>query len=160
MILDYRRASNSDLDICADIRGATRDNSIDKATLIQFGVTTELWSPKMEKGTYIGVVAEDKGEVIAYCYGNTETGEVLVLAVLPYYEGYGVGEKLLLMVVECLFSQGLTELWLAAGASSSIRSYGFYRHIGWSPTGELDDNGDEILRYKKTYQKNEQGQLA
>lgn len=38
MILDYRRASDSDLDICADIRGATRDNPIDKATLIKFGV--------------------------------------------------------------------------------------------------------------------------
>ena len=103
----------------------------------------------MEHGTYIGMVAEDKGEVIAYCYGNTQTGEVLVLAVLPEYEERGVGKKLLFMVVEYLFSQGLTELWLAAGANSSIRAYGFYRHVGWSPTGTFDDNGDEILRYIK-----------
>ena len=149
MTLYYRRASDSDLDICAEIRGATRDNSIDKATLIAIGVTTEIWSPKLENGTYIGMVALDKGEVIAYCYGNTQTGEVLVLAVLPEYEGHGVGKKLLFLVVDCLFSQGLTELWLAAGANSNIRAYGFYRHVGWLPTGKFDDNGDEILRYKK-----------
>ncbi|MER2177626.1 MAG: GNAT family N-acetyltransferase, partial [Stenotrophomonas maltophilia] len=26
-----------------------------------------------------------------------------------------------------------------------VRSHGFYRHLGWRPTGEIDSLGDEVL---------------
>jgi hypothetical protein len=29
-----------------------------------------------------------------------------------------------------------------------VRSYGFYRHLGWRSTGSFDDRGDEILEYR------------
>ena len=87
--------------------------------------------------------------VVAFCYGDTQTGEVLVLAVLPDYEGAGVGRHLLSLMVDSLLSVGFPELWLAASPDPKIRAHGFYRRVGWQPTKTYDDNGDEILKYKK-----------
>ena len=147
--LSYRKAAVTDLERCAVIRGLTRDNPIDRETLKAIGVTTENWAPKMEGGIYIGYVAEDQDVVVAYCYGDIQSGEVLVLAVLPDYEGSGVGKKLLSLVAEELFLADLDELWLAASANPAIRAHGFYRHIGWQPTLTYDHNGDEILKLGK-----------
>jgi hypothetical protein len=31
--------------------------------------------------------------------------------------------------------------------ADTLRSYGFYRHLGWQSTGALDMYGDEILEF-------------
>jgi ribosomal protein S18 acetylase RimI-like enzyme len=41
----------------------------------------------------VGVVAESKNEVIGFCSGDVNTGEVMVLALLPEYEGQGFGKR-------------------------------------------------------------------
>jgi len=147
MKLNYRAAKSTDLNRCATIRGLTRDNAISKETLVAIGVTDENWAPKVENGIYSGFVAEDQDKVVAYCFGDTQTGEVMVLAVLPSYEGSGVGRKLLSLIVDKLLSNGFSELWLAASPDPKIRAHGFYRHLYWQPTQTFDDNGDEILKY-------------
>jgi GNAT superfamily N-acetyltransferase len=149
MNLSFRIAKSTDLNRCTAIRGLTRDNALDKDTLEAIGVTEENWAPKMHDGIYVGFVAEDQNEVVAFCFGDTQTGEVMVLAVLPGFEGTGVGRKLLSLIVDKLLSSGFSELWLAASADPKIRAHGFYRHLGWQPTQTFDDNGDEILKYKK-----------
>ena len=50
----------------------------------------------------------------------------------PIYEGRGVGYG---------------RVWLAAAADPTVRAHGFYRSLGWRPTGELPPSGDEILEY-------------
>lgn len=148
MKIDFREAKAKDLDRCTEIRGLTRDNPLDRAILIAIGVTEEAWSSKLENGNYVGVVAEDNDEIIGYCFGDTQTGEVLVLALLPEYEGVGLGSNLLSQIMKKLFSAGHSELWLAASPNPQIRAHGFYRHIGWQPTNTFDHNGDEILKLK------------
>ena len=143
--VDFREAEAKDLNRCTEIRGLTRDNPIDRATLIAIGVTEEAWAQKLEKGQYIGVVAEEDGEIFGYCYGDTQTGEILVLALLPKYEGGGMGRELLRRVTDKLFAEGHSKLWLAASPDPEIRAHGFYRHLGWQPTDEYDENGDQIL---------------
>ena len=69
----------------------------------------------------------------------------LVVAVSPDFEGKGIGKKLLHSVVKSLQSRGCARLWLAASPDPGVRSHGFYRHLGWQPTGQTDANGDEIL---------------
>lgn len=147
--MNYRKGQKADLDRCVEIRGSTRDNAIDKETLVLFGVTIESWGKKIENEIYVGFVAEDKGQVIAFCFGDTNTGEVLVLAVLPDYEGASVGSKLLALVSDKLLSVGFSELYLAASPDPQIRAHGFYRRVGWQPTQTYDKNGDEILKYQK-----------
>ncbi|MBJ7557027.1 GNAT family N-acetyltransferase [Marinomonas spartinae] len=145
----YRKAISSDLVKCFEIRGATNDNSFSRNELAAIGITEESWSPLIDNGTYVGNVAIKQDEVIGFCFGNTETGEILVLAILAGHEGEGIGKQLLNQTSDDLFSVGHSELWLAATAKPVVRAYGFYRSVGWNPTQIYDDNGDEILRRRK-----------
>lgn len=149
MELNIRKAEKEDSDRCAEIRGLTRDNPISREVLISYGVTREAWDPLLDDGTYIGYVSEDRGEVVGYCYADTKTAEILVIALLPDYEGLGLGKKLLNILTERLFSLGHDELWLAAAPDPAMRAYGFYRHLGWVSAGKYDQNGDEILKLMK-----------
>ncbi|MNN87715.1 Acetyltransferase (GNAT) family protein [compost metagenome] len=68
-----------------------------------------------------------------------------MLALLPEFENRGIGRQLLHEVVSLTRDAGHTRLFLACSADPRSRSYGFYRHLGWQATGEVDEAGDEIL---------------
>lgn len=40
---------------------------------------------------------------------------------------------------------GHKRLFLGCSCDPSARSYGFYRHLGWQSTGQMDRHGDEVL---------------
>ena len=148
MHIAYRPASEGDFARCTEIRGLTSDNAISRSELAAIGVTPETWKPRLRTGSYTGFVAEADGVVIGFSFGDTGNGEVLVLAVLAGYEGRGIGRELLALITTKLLASGHRELWLAASATPDVRSYGFYRRVGWTPTATYDDNGDEILVYR------------
>ena len=148
--IEYRAAEAADLSTCLDIRGKTRDNAIPREYLESIGITADSWAPQITRGEYVGIVAMADNQMVGYCFGDTLGGEVLVLALLADFEGGGVGKTLLSRVVQMLFDSGLERLWLAAAPLPSMRAYGFYRHCGWRPTGEFDDNGDQILELFKS----------
>ena len=127
------------------LRGLTRDNPISTARLEDLGITAESWSEGISLGETPGVLAESDGRMIGYCFGSTRTGEVLVLAVLPDFEGQGIGRQLLAAVVAQLRSHGHARLYLGCSPDPAVRSHGFYRRLGWRGTGTLDNNGDEVL---------------
>jgi N-acetylglutamate synthase-like GNAT family acetyltransferase len=83
----------------------------------------------------------------SYCYGDAESGEMVVLALLPEYEGLGVGKALLREVMEVLRGLGHQRLFLVCTSDPAVRSYGFYLHLGWSSTNQTDKYGDEMLEY-------------
>lgn len=83
-----------------------------------------------------------------YGFADRESGEVLVLALLPEYENLGIGRRLLQDVVSLARDAGHHRLFLACSADPRSRSHGFYRHLGWCPTGEIDETGDEILELR------------
>ena len=141
----YRRAIPNDLPACIGVRGRTRDNPLSAEHLASLGVTPESWSPLMERQQIQGLVAESAAETVGFCFGDQRSGEVLVLAVLPDFEGEGIGQRLLGLTTEILFSRGHHELWLAASPRSDVRAHGFYRRLGWTWRGETDDIGDQIL---------------
>ena len=70
------------------------------------------------------------------------------LSVGPAYQGLGIGRKLLSLVVDALRAAGVSRVWLAAPSDPTLRAYGFYRTIGWVPTGELTSDGSEILELR------------
>ncbi|MBF8704093.1 MULTISPECIES: GNAT family N-acetyltransferase [Pseudomonas] len=146
--LTYRPAHPDDASLCIKIRGLTRENAFSSEELHALGITTESWSTGIRDGSCPGFVACEDGRMIGYCFGDRDTGEIVVLALLPSYEGLGIGKTLLTMMVDQLKNQGLPRVFLACSSDPNVRSYGFYRHLGWSPTGERDDSGDDILELK------------
>jgi GNAT superfamily N-acetyltransferase len=130
---------------CVRIRGLTRENAVSAERLEALGITSESWASDIQSGELPGFVCMAGSEMAGYCFGSSSTGEVIVLALQPAYEGRGVGRKLLDLVVSQLRSFGHSRLFLGCSSDPAVRSYGFYRHLGWQSTGEFDDRGDEVL---------------
>lgn len=142
-IIESSRASDAAAYI--DLRGRTRENAIPAERLARIGVTEESWAKDIASGVLVGFTATRQGALVGYCFGDTRTGEVVVLALLPEAEGRGLGRKLLERVVQALRSCGHQRLFLGCSADPKVRSHGFYRHLGWQPTGALDGHHDEVL---------------
>lgn len=147
-MIHYRAAVAADADQCIEIRGLTRENSFSRTDLAELGITTQTWADGIRNGESFGYVCMDGAHMVGYCFGEAEHGEVLVLALLPEYENQGLGKHLLGLVMADLKAAGLERLFLSCAADAAVRSYGFYRYLGWVSTGEFDDAGDEILEYR------------
>lgn len=127
------------------LRGLTRENAVSEERLRTLGITAESWARDIRSEQLRGIAAFAEDQVTGYCFGNSRTGEVVVLAVRPAFEGQGVGKQLLLAVVELLRTHGHSRLFLGCSPDATVRSHGFYRHLGWRSAGTLDPLGDEVL---------------
>lgn len=145
MDVTYRTAVPSDAPACIDLRGRTRENAFSAERLAGLGITVDSWGAGIEDGSLPGHVAEVDGLMVGYCFGDRDSGEIVVLALLPEWEGKGVGKILLARVVQDLRAMGFDRLFLGCAEDPALRSHGFYRHLGWRPTGEIDALGDEVL---------------
>jgi uncharacterized protein YndB with AHSA1/START domain/GNAT superfamily N-acetyltransferase len=141
----FRCAHSTDAAECVALRGRTRENAASATRLAELNVTVESWGQDIASGRLIGHVCMDDGSMVGYCFGDSRTGEVVVLAVLPSHEGRGAGKALLSKVMRDLAAMGHRRLFLGCSANPVHRSYGFYRHLGWRSTGEVDERNDEIL---------------
>ena len=139
------RAEADDTEAFIRLRACTRENAIQAERLAQIGITAATWAADMRANHVLGFVAKQGEALLGYCFGEVDTGEVLVLALLPEAEGQGLGRQLLQRVVQALHIGGHSRLFLSCAANPALRSHGFYRHLGWRPTGEVDAHGDEVL---------------
>jgi ribosomal protein S18 acetylase RimI-like enzyme len=141
-----REATESDIEALFDIRARTRENPIPRTYLESIGITAPAWAASLRSGTEQTWVCFDGVSPVAFCGANGSNGEVVVLAVLPEYEGRGIGKSLLDRAVSWLRSRGWHRVWLATNPDPNGRAHGFYRSQGWRPTGERQERaGDEIL---------------
>ena len=145
MPIHYRPALADDAAACIDLRGRTRENAFTAAQLAALGITVESWAAGIAAGDFVGRIAWEGDRMAGYCFADRGSGEVLVLALLPEYEGRGIGRQLLQQVVSRTRDAGHRRLFLACSADPRSRSHGFYRYLGWRPTGAIDEAGDEIL---------------
>jgi len=143
--LVIRETREADVDRLFEVRARTRENPISREELAAMGITPASTAAALSSGDEKGWVCVDGAEVVGFCGAEAAGGEVLVLAVLPEYEGKGIGKRLLCEAVVWLRSRGASRVWLAASPDPAVRAHGFYRAQGWRPTGERQQNGDEIL---------------
>ena len=141
----YRLAVPGDVYECLVIRGRTRQNPASEELLRSLGITSESWAENIRSGALPGHVCIVDEDIVGFCFGIRETGEIQVLAVLPDFEKLGIGRELLNRTSEELAKLGHTRLFLGCSPDPRSRSYGFYRHLGWRSTGTYDQHGDEIL---------------
>ena len=145
MELEFRETQLTDLDALFELRGRTRQNPLSREALAQLGITPQSSAQELTAGNIWGSVCTHNSRIVGFCTGDIHTGEILVLAVLPDYEGHGIGKRLLSRVVNRLQATGARRIWLIASADPTVRAHGFYRALGWQPNGERTANGDEIL---------------
>ena len=145
MAIEFKTAPSELAAEYIELRGQTRENPIRKDVLRSYGITAESWAQDIESEKIRGFIALSESRMVGYCFADFETGEVLVLAVRPAYEGQGIGRQLLNLAIELLKSNGFTRLFLGCSPDSAVRSHGFYRRLGWHSTGSFDKHGDEVL---------------
>lgn len=143
----FSRARPGDAAECVRLRGLTRENAVAEERLREYGITVRSWAADIESGALPGWVARSSAELVGYCFGASKTGEVVVLALHPEHEGRGLGRQLLHLVVQDLRNHGHTRLFLGCSPDPDVRSYGFYRHLGWKSSGKFDARGDELLEF-------------
>jgi len=143
--LAYRATELRDIPSLYHVRAATRQNAVTREQLIEWGITPESIAFGFESKEFQGLVCESAGRIVGFCTGNSKTGEIIVLAVLPDYENRRIGITLLKGVVEALRKWNPPSLWLACSPNPESRSHGFYRANGWRETGQKTGIGDEIL---------------
>ena len=144
------RATAADAPECVRMRGMTRENAVSEEQLRAHGITVESWAEDIRTGNLPGWVSRRDGQIVGYCFGGAKTGEVVVLALFPQEEGRGLGKRLLQLVVDDLRRQGHGRLFLGCACDSTVRSHGFYRHLGWETTGTIDQHSDEVLELPLT----------
>ena len=89
------------------------------------GITPASVAEHLAAGATRGWVCWSESRIVGFCIGEAATGEVLVLAVLPQFEGRGIGKTLLSLAVDWLRSFKPTRIWLGASSDPRARSHGF-----------------------------------
>ncbi|HMN44534.1 MAG TPA: hypothetical protein PKE27_08180 [Povalibacter sp.] len=89
MELQIRKTQVGDIEDMFSVRARTRQNPIPKERLAAYGITSETSAANMASRRVQGWACFHDSVLIGFCNGDGATGEVLVLAVLPEYEGQG-----------------------------------------------------------------------
>ena len=141
----FREMEQRDVCSCIDVRTSVRENHYSLEELRQAGIT-EASVTRMLTTTHKGWVCEMDGHVIGFSMGNRSNGEFWVVAVLPEYEGRGIGRKLIELAVQWLRANGCAEIWLWTSPDVSTRAYALYRKSGWEDCGV--QNGQRIMKLR------------
>ena len=126
-----RQATRDDLAGIWRVRYAVSENTLAPGRIGDDEVIAQL------EATGRGWVVEEAGEIVAFAIGDASGANVWALFVDPRAEGRGHGSRLHDTMVEWLWTNGLTTLWLTTGANTKAR--GFYERRGWRCTAALGD---------------------
>ncbi|RPI78570.1 MAG: GNAT family N-acetyltransferase [Desulfobacteraceae bacterium] len=142
-----REIEKKDIDDILRIRVSTKENHFSMKDLAEVGVTPESVSMWLD-GSVVGWLCEVSDKPVGFAMADSKTAEIIVVACYPEYERRGIGKKLMQKLHEWLWSFEHEEIWLWSNPDSSVRAHGFYRKLGYRPTGETKGN-NEMLKLKK-----------
>ncbi len=129
-----RLAKRSDIPGMHRVRLAVRENRLSDPARI----TEADYVAAMEDRGRTWVI-EAEGVVVAFASGY-RAGSVWALFVHPDHEGRGFGKALHAAMIDWLWSQGHSRLWLTT--SPGTRAERFYLALGWQPRGTV--SGGEL----------------
>jgi len=142
----FREMEPRDIDRCIEVRTLVRENRYSREALRQVGITGESVA-RLLATTHKGWVCEADQRVVGFSMGNRSNGEFWVVAVLPEYEGRGIGRKLMELAVQWLRAGGCAEIWLWTSPDVNTRAYALYRKSGWEDCGV--QNGQRIMKLRE-----------
>lgn len=128
--MTFREIRTEDIPALFAVRVATRENAYTREELHALGITEDSVKERLVT-SHAGWLCEVDGRVVGFSMADKRTGEMWVIAVLPAFEGKGVGARLLHLAERWLWTQGWREAWLTTSVDPAPRAYGFYRRQGW-----------------------------
>ena len=140
MDIVVRQATRDDIVPIWRVRYAVRENKLTPGVISDQEVVDHLESLGR------GWVVEVGGQVVGFAVGNATEGNIWALFVDPAHERHGIGRALHDTMVQWLWSQGLTRLWLTTGLGT--RAERFYRAAGWRCVGSAD-HGDHRFELER-----------
>ncbi|OYW69163.1 MAG: hypothetical protein B7Z21_01695 [Verrucomicrobiales bacterium 32-60-5] len=122
------------------VRAATRENPFSSEALVAAGISSGSLASGIRAGTLAGWLGEvsPSGEVVGFCLANLPEAELWVLAVLPAYEGRGIGRELLARTEALVWAAGHSTAWLWTSTDRCTRAHGFYMAAGWHEEAERE----------------------
>jgi GNAT superfamily N-acetyltransferase len=117
-----RNMEARDVARCIWVRTHTREMCWTLEALSKAGITEAAVVQHLAT-THKGWVCEVDGQVVGMSMGNRSNGEFWVIALLPEYEGRGIGRQLLQQCQQWLHEQGWAEIWLWTSPDKSTRAY-------------------------------------
>jgi GNAT superfamily N-acetyltransferase len=152
--LQFREIEAADVPALFYVRTRTRENTYTLDELHALGITAESVAERLATSCN-GWLCTHAGLVVGFCMADRSTGELWVIAVLPQYEGQGIGNRLMSSAEEWLWEQGWSRAWLTTDIDTALRAYGFYRQRGWS-----DWKIDDGLRWMELFRPGDPSQPA
>jgi GNAT superfamily N-acetyltransferase len=144
--MNIRAIEPKEISEIIELRASTSENRFSREALRKIGVTEESVA-EMLRTAHRGWLCEDEGKVVGFAIGDGKTGELWVIAVLPNFEGRGIGSRLLKMVEDWLHSIGWQELWLWTSSDETNRAFSFYTGRGWV----VSESKDDIIYMEKRF---------
>ncbi|MGJ7916598.1 N-acetyltransferase family protein [Massilia sp. LXY-6] len=120
----FRLATSADIPAMSRIRLSVTENSLSDPARI----TEAMYEDFLERSGR-GWVAENDGEIVAFCYADKVNTSIWALFVRPDHEGRGLGTLLLRQAADWLFALGHDCIRLTTSANT--RADRFYAAQGW-----------------------------
>ena len=146
-MLVIREVKKEDIPAILDIRVSTKENPFSMADLAEVGVTPDAIAEWLD-GSVKGWLCEVSGQPVGFGLADSEIAEILVVACYPEFENRGISKALMRKLHDWLWSFNHDEIWLWSDPDPRIRAHGFYRKLGYEPTGEIKGN-DEMLKLRR-----------
>jgi ribosomal protein S18 acetylase RimI-like enzyme len=137
----------NDIARCIRVRTLVRENPFSFENLVKAGITEESVA-RMLGDTHQGWVCEAHGQIVGFSMGNKTNSEFWVVAVLPEYQGQGIGKRLTVLAQDWLWANGCSEIWLWTSPDQSTRAYSLYKKLGWMDCDIRD--GQRIMKLTKS----------
>ncbi len=144
MNLRYRLIEVSDVEQLFVLRGSVRENVLTRDQLAEMGITPTSTVDAMSS-VLKGYLCEVEGQTVGFSMANIQTREIAVIAVLPEFEGMGIGKELLRLSEKILWAAGCDSIWLWTWPNRSTRAVNLYIKCGWL---EKEVTADRLYLFK------------
>jgi GNAT superfamily N-acetyltransferase len=142
--LHFRPIVAADVEPLFEVRAAVRENALSRAQLARLGITPESTTAALGR-ELAGVLRETPARIVGFALANMPARELAVIAVLPDFEGRGIGRELLRRTEEILWHHGCDSIWLWTGTNRATRAVHLYKKCGWT---EREVKGDRLYLAK------------
>gem|GEM_PF-2860016 len=137
--VSLRSLTTEDIDTLLHIRTHTRENPLTLEELRDAGIT-QMTLRRYLTTTHRGWMAVVKEVPCGFVIVDEKFGEVWVIALLPEYEGQGIGRRLLAEASQRLFACGHRTILLETSPDMSHRAHRLYAAAGWQIIQKNEDS--------------------